>query len=600
MAAGLPYLRNALAVCFAVSAAQAQTGLVPLTELGSGTYQGFQGGLYPGGQNQPPPAHATAAQLRAIEIVPRDSAGVPDPAGLIAMIAIGMSNTTHEFGAFERREDANLDRNPRVVIVDTGFGGQTATIVANPSAAYWTTLESRLTVLGLTPAQVQVAWLKEAEANPPNDFPAHAQTLRANLELIANNLHDKFPNLKLCHVSSRIYGGYATGSLNPEPQAYESGFSVRWLIEDQINGDPGLNYGQLPGPVRAPLLLWGPYLWADGLDARADGLTWLPADLEGDGVHPSPSGEQKVARLLSEFLEAEPTAAPWWPWQGDAVLVAVDAGKDAHVSAASPGTNFGSTTQLLVQGGAQPINAYVGFQLGSAPLPAKLVKLSLRVVQSGGGRVWNVDDTGWGEGSITWNNAPPMGPLTVELPQSSRDGTIGADVTTSVNNDPDGVLSFALTLQPVGPASYRSREGAEPPRLVLVVGCTGPDGDGDGRQDSCDCAPADGTAFARPREIDNLRWQAATQLAWDSDAAYSGSGTRYDVLRGELAQVALLAGASGDFCMADDHPDTGIGALPVPSPGAGFFYLVRGDNACGQGRYETASDGRDRLSPACD
>lgn len=138
------------------------------------------------------------------------------------MLAVDMSNTTHEFGAFERNEDANPGRNARVVLMDTGVGGQTASIISNPAASYWTTMSQRLTVMGLSAAQVQVAWLKEADASPPNDFPVHAQTLRDELKLIVQNLHDKFPNLKLCYLSSRIYGGHAPqGSLNPEPQAYE-------------------------------------------------------------------------------------------------------------------------------------------------------------------------------------------------------------------------------------------------------------------------------------------------------------------------------------------------------------------------------------------
>ena len=89
--------------------------------------------------------------------------------------------------------------------------------------------------MGLTTAQVQTAWLKEANANPPDDFPGHALELRDDLETIANNLHDRFPRLRLCYLSSRTYGGYAKTPLNPEPQAYESGFSVKWLIEDQID-----------------------------------------------------------------------------------------------------------------------------------------------------------------------------------------------------------------------------------------------------------------------------------------------------------------------------------------------------------------------------
>lgn len=37
-------------------------------------------------------------------------------------------------------------------------------------------------------------------------------------------------------MSSRTYGGYATTELNPEPYAYQSGFSVKWLVQDQLEG----------------------------------------------------------------------------------------------------------------------------------------------------------------------------------------------------------------------------------------------------------------------------------------------------------------------------------------------------------------------------
>ena len=265
---------------FCAGVAAQTTGLTPLNDLGSGFYQGFKGGLYPGGTNAPPPVQRQASLLLAAQVVPRDAAGNPDPDGWIVAVAVGMSNTTHEFAAFERNEDVNIDRNARVVLMNTALGGQSAAQIANPAANYWNIVEQKLTSMGLTTAQVQVAWLKEANANPPNNFPIHAQELRDDLEAIANNLHDRFPSMKICYLSSRTYGGYATTPLNPEPQAYETGFSVKWLIEDQIGGDPALNFGQLPGPVRAPLLLWGPYLWADGTNPRSDGLVWLQTDFE--------------------------------------------------------------------------------------------------------------------------------------------------------------------------------------------------------------------------------------------------------------------------------------------------------------------------------
>jgi hypothetical protein len=62
--------------------------------------------------------------------------------------------------------------------------------------------------------------------------------------------------------------------------------------------------------VKAPLLLWGPYLWADGVTPRQDGLAWLRTDL-GD-VHPSESGKKKVAELLLKFFKNDPYARPWF------------------------------------------------------------------------------------------------------------------------------------------------------------------------------------------------------------------------------------------------------------------------------------------------
>ena len=54
-----------------------------------------------------------------------------------------------------------------------------------------------------------------------------------------NLLKKRYPNVKIVYLSSRIYAGYATTGLNPEPHAFESAFSVRWLVQDQIQWEPG-------------------------------------------------------------------------------------------------------------------------------------------------------------------------------------------------------------------------------------------------------------------------------------------------------------------------------------------------------------------------
>lgn len=59
-------------------------------------------------------------------------------------------------------------------------------------------------------------------------------------------------------------------------------------------------------------LAWGPYLWADGMRPRSDGLTWACSDLAADGTHPSDDGRRKVADMLLGFMNADATAREWY------------------------------------------------------------------------------------------------------------------------------------------------------------------------------------------------------------------------------------------------------------------------------------------------
>ncbi|MCC6673056.1 MAG: hypothetical protein IT458_18470 [Planctomycetes bacterium] len=297
----------------AQNCANTSTGAVPLPQLGLALYRGFPGGLYPQGANQPPAAHAAAGLAAALRVQPLDAQGVPHPGGRIVLLAIGMSNTTQEYAAFKATADADPARNPAVLLVDGAQGGQDARIIQNPAANFWTVVDQRLAAAGASRSQVQAVWLKEAVANPTLPFPQHAQELEGFLVAICQILKSRFANLQLTHVSTRSYGGYALGGrTNPEPYAYETGFAVKWLIERQIQGDPALNHDPARGAVRAAWLGWGPYFWADGTRASADGLFYLCEDYASDGIHPSPAGRNKVLARLDRHWHTDPTAVPWY------------------------------------------------------------------------------------------------------------------------------------------------------------------------------------------------------------------------------------------------------------------------------------------------
>ena len=305
-------LCTALLLCLpgtglAANCSVSSVGFTPLMDLGTGTYHGYEGGLYPGGSNDRPPAHDAAGRAIATAMAPID--------GKIVFVSIGMSNTTQEFRTFVPLAMNYAGRNAQLLVVDCAEGGQDAVIVANPNSAYWDDVMARLAAAGATPAQVRVAWVKEAVARPTLAFPDDALQLESYLRAIVMNLQDKFPNIRMAYLSSRIYAGYATGvsNLNPEPFAYQSGFSLKWLVARQIAGtDPGLNYDPQRGAVESPWLAWGPYMWADGLVPRSDALTWQCSDLNTDGTHPSAQGQAKVADMLLDFFTTDATATPWF------------------------------------------------------------------------------------------------------------------------------------------------------------------------------------------------------------------------------------------------------------------------------------------------
>src|SRR5262249_31557923 len=177
----------------------------------------------------------------------------------------------------------------------------------------WEEVDNILKRAGVTRAHVQAVWIKQADAGPSQGFPAYARTLQGELANIVRLLHTRFPNLKLAYLSSRTYGGYAQTRLHPEPYAFESGFSVKWLIEQQIKGEPSLNYNRARGEVKAPWLSWGPYLWANGSNKRSDGFRYEEGDFNpGDGTHESPAGQEKIGKLLLTCFKAGSTSRGWF------------------------------------------------------------------------------------------------------------------------------------------------------------------------------------------------------------------------------------------------------------------------------------------------
>ncbi|MEN8237781.1 MAG: hypothetical protein ABFR53_01135 [Actinomycetota bacterium] len=303
---------------------QSSTGAVPIPDLGEATYGSAQGGLYPGGSNTIPTDHEAAGQWHASQIEPLDGVGNPDPDGAIAVVSLGVSNTWREFQDFMAIAEGNTA--PAVVLVNGAQAGEPIAKWVDPQGRTWANVDAALSDAGVSADQVQAAWVKIPERIMTFDelepFPVDAQTYQAELVKVLRIAKDRYPNLHIAYLSSRIYGGYSESAApSPEPLSYENGFGVKWVVEQQINGAPELNHDATVGTVEAPWLAWGPYLWADGIIPRADGLTWECSDFRRDGTHPTSEGIRKVGTMLAEHFLSAPTAVGWFTVTGEPVEI---------------------------------------------------------------------------------------------------------------------------------------------------------------------------------------------------------------------------------------------------------------------------------------
>ena len=303
---------------------------IALTDLGTRTYLGFTGGLYPNGSNMMPAGHAARGMAQAALIRPLDTRGQPSATGKYVLLSIGHSSTTQIFCAFagtrcnpwsfagQAAADPAVNRTT-LAIVNGARGGQDASAWVAPTSANYELIRTQaLAPAGLSEAQVQIVWLKTANAFPTTSLPgaaADARILTQRIGAIARTLKKRYPNLRQIFVSSRTYGGF-TDVGNPEPFAYESGFATKWVVEAQIRqldgGAIDPRAGDL-GPAAAPWLAWGAYLWAGtAAQPRRDGFFWSRSDFEADGIHPSTSGETKAGGMLLRFFKSAPQTSCWF------------------------------------------------------------------------------------------------------------------------------------------------------------------------------------------------------------------------------------------------------------------------------------------------
>jgi acid phosphatase type 7 len=149
------------------------------------------------------------------------------------------------------------------------------------------------------------------------------------------------------------------------------------------------------------------------------------------------------------------------------ILLGADA--DAQVRESDPNTNYGTDTELRADGvGDSGLESFIRFTVNEAPSPIQSAQLRIYVTDNGtqNGPAIYATDNSWDESSITWSNRPP--PTSDALDNKGHLGSnswVEYDVTSVVTGS--GTFSFVLVADSSDGVIFSSREGNQPPQLVL-------------------------------------------------------------------------------------------------------------------------------------
>lgn len=200
---------------------------------------------------------------------------------------IGMSNFRQETAATLRILRAAGKRH--ITWYNACKGNWDLFMMVSQADKFWADLKVDMARRNVTGEQVRVLFLKNSYRGGAG--PGVYETyLNAHIDRAIRELD----GLEQIFISSAVYSGYSSKpTTRSEPGAYLEGVAVDKVIKARM-GNPG------------PWIGWGPYLWANGLEERADKLVWKCLDFDIDGIHPGPLAEAKVAEMFYRFMDNSP------------------------------------------------------------------------------------------------------------------------------------------------------------------------------------------------------------------------------------------------------------------------------------------------------
>lgn len=169
-----------------------------------------------------------------------------------------------------------------------------------------------------------------------------------------------------------------------------------------------------------------------------------------------------------------PNATPLPPLATSPTSLVFVTEADAQVRQSRPRTNDGTGTTLRVDGENESLyESFIRFTVTGVSGTIQSARLRLYVTDNGtrNGPAVYATVNSWAEGEITWNNRPaPTSEAADNKESLSTESWVEYDVTPLIGGE--GTFSFVLVGDGNDAVHFSSREGVQPPQLVLTLGGT--------------------------------------------------------------------------------------------------------------------------------
>jgi len=183
---------------------------------------------------------------------------------------------------------------------------------------------------------------------------------------------------------------------------------------------------------------------------------------------PSPTPSPTPTPTVTATATPAPTPSPTAPQGGSPGSATFAPAADSYVGASTPTSNFGTQTQVRIDGSPM-MRTFLRFSVTgvTGPVSSAVLRIYANSAQTTGYDLYPVANSTWGETTITDANAPPFGAAKLGSSGKIAAGTwTSVDVTSAISGN--GTYSFGLSTTNSTAVSFSSREGANPPQLMIA------------------------------------------------------------------------------------------------------------------------------------